>query len=485
MTSLMDNLFRCGLGGFVVVLMAISAPLFAQGLDERTDPDEGFESPYDDADDQNPMETAGSPIESARRDLPTLKAREPEPATLGESLLWIPRVVLFPVYVVTEYVVRWPLGVATRFAERKKIPEWIEELTTWDDGNAQVFPVVRFSSGFAFGMGAGIIWNNMLADRNDWGLQADYANPDNLTVELTTRYRALEDQLTLRLGGRSELRDDFVYFGAGPDTQQSDETRFARTKHMGFFDTILARSGPGFGGKVRMELSTFDFGCAPRFQKNATDICASPIFERSDLVGFEPGYSLGRVSGALFYDSRRPYPASGTGVRVELTGRYAKGLSEDDLDVEFVDFGARTGVFWDVWKGRVLSLEGRVRAAEPFGGSEIPFGELLTLGGIEAMRGFPFARFHGRSTVVGSARYQYPVWSFFDGYLVAEAGNAFGARLEDFDVAKLRASFAVGLTTVSSRNNSLDILLAFGSTRFEEEFSIETARLVLGTRWGI
>lgn len=53
---------------------------------------------------------------SPKRALPDY--HRPAPKTAGDTLLWVPRVALFPVYFVTEYAVRQPLGALLRVAEK-------------------------------------------------------------------------------------------------------------------------------------------------------------------------------------------------------------------------------------------------------------------------------------------------------------------------------------------------------------------------------
>src|SRR5262249_28909536 len=50
----------------------------------------------------------------------------PEPTTAGDVLIWVPRIVFFPVYLVTEFVIRRPLGFLMTSAERGN---WIEAVT--------------------------------------------------------------------------------------------------------------------------------------------------------------------------------------------------------------------------------------------------------------------------------------------------------------------------------------------------------------------
>src|SRR3954471_22946708 len=46
----------------------------------------------------------------------------PPAPTVGPALLWAPRVVLFPPWLVSEYVLRQPVGALTRAAEREQWP---------------------------------------------------------------------------------------------------------------------------------------------------------------------------------------------------------------------------------------------------------------------------------------------------------------------------------------------------------------------------
>src|SRR5215510_5325989 len=57
-----------------------------------------------------------------KRALPDYDGR-PETTTTGDALLVIPRVILSPLYLVSEYVLRRPLGFLVSAAERANLPE--------------------------------------------------------------------------------------------------------------------------------------------------------------------------------------------------------------------------------------------------------------------------------------------------------------------------------------------------------------------------
>jgi hypothetical protein len=53
----------------------------------------------------------------AKRPVPDYDGRADEPATTGDVLLWFPRVVLFPLYLVSEFVIRRPIGALATVVE--------------------------------------------------------------------------------------------------------------------------------------------------------------------------------------------------------------------------------------------------------------------------------------------------------------------------------------------------------------------------------
>src|SRR5678815_5533882 len=62
--------------------------------------------------------TAGAP----RRERADFRGQQDPPPTTGEVLIWVPRVILLPVYLVTEYVVRVPVGALSTTAEKNHWP---------------------------------------------------------------------------------------------------------------------------------------------------------------------------------------------------------------------------------------------------------------------------------------------------------------------------------------------------------------------------
>jgi len=56
--------------------------------------------------------------DAPKRQIPNYDGRGSEPTTAGDAALWIPRALLLPPYIVSEYVIRRPLGALIAGAER-------------------------------------------------------------------------------------------------------------------------------------------------------------------------------------------------------------------------------------------------------------------------------------------------------------------------------------------------------------------------------
>jgi outer membrane protein assembly factor BamA len=119
--------------------------------------------------------------------------------------------------------------------------------------------------------------------------------------------------------------------------------------------------------------------------------------------------------------------------------------------------------------------------ADPIGGDrEVPFTELASLGGGRPLRGFLEGRMRDRSATALQLEYQYPIWVWLDGALHYSVGNVFGPWLEGFEVERLKSSFGMGLRSAGSRDHVFEVLVAFGTERFESGGEIESFRLVVG-----
>jgi outer membrane protein assembly factor BamA len=92
-------------------------------------------------------------------------------------------------------------------------------------------------------------------------------------------------------------------------------------------------------------------------------------------------------------------------------------------DASFFHYGAQLATFFDLWgQSRVLSL--RVVTEAVHGrDADIPFSELIKIGGPERLRGYRLDRFRDRVGAVATAEYRYPIHQLVSGELFFDAGR--------------------------------------------------------------
>ncbi|MCZ7685502.1 MAG: BamA/TamA family outer membrane protein [Sandaracinaceae bacterium] len=203
-----------------------------------------------------------------------------------------------------------------------------------------------------------------------------------------------------------------------------------------------------------------------------------------DLPPGIEGYTAYQQRLRVVIDSREDRPAPGHGVRIE--GFVDQGFDlEEPIDRRWIRYGGALGGFLDVGNNRVLGLWGLVRLADPLGSEPVPFVEQIALGGEPLlMAGFLRGALRGRSAAVATLEYRYPIWVFLDGSLHFSVGNVFDEHFEDFDVERLRMSFGLGFRSIADRDQSFNVLVAFGSEPFVTGANIDSVRIVVGSQQG-
>ncbi len=424
--------------------------------------------------------------------------------TAGDVALWIPRVAFFPLRVVTDYVVRRPLGELVVWVERGDVVATIQDLFTFGpEKNIGVTPTAFLDFGFRPSIGVYFFWNKFLDDDNS--IRANVATGGARWYKAVVADR-------IELGGKSYLqleadalqRPDLLFWGVGSRSLDEDEGSYElRTVGGGarirldlgrkgnFFESWLLARAAGFengscGGSVEADVGgnpAFGCGDSTIFEKVQAGRYALP-------AGFD-GYTTLKTGGRLVLDSRQPRPAPGSGVALDLMGEHVGEVAGAETGA-WVNWGATAAGFLDVTgTQRVLSLSITTRFADPLDGDyEIPFTELVGSKRIddvpdgELLHGFRPGRLLGRSAAVAALEYRWPVWAFLDGVMQAGVGNVFGEHLEDFQPQLMRFSFSGGLRTSNHRDHSFNLLLGFGTETFEDGADLTSVRFLFGGTTG-
>ena len=161
-----------------------------------------------------------------KRPVPDYDGRGGEETTAGDVALWVPRIVLAPVYLVSEFLLRRPLGALVMWAERSNLPKAVYDLFTFGpDHSAGFAPIGFLDFGFNPSVGAYIFWNDAFAKGNDIRVHATTWGAHWLAGVVTDRVR-LDDTKSVAFRFAGVKRPDFRFHGIGPDARSGDLSRY-------------------------------------------------------------------------------------------------------------------------------------------------------------------------------------------------------------------------------------------------------------------
>lgn len=429
---------------------------------------------------------AASPTAGAleKRAVPDYDGRAEESTDAGDVLIWVPRIVMSPLYLVSEYVIRRPLGWLVTTAEENDWPALVIDAFTFEDGQAGVIPTVLvdfgLEAGFLTSAGLYAFWDDVIVDGNDLRFRFAYAGDDWIQLRFADRYN-FDDDTRLGIFGRFDRRMDWVFAGIGPGTTTGGIGRYGEQR-----EEAGLRFQHLFGerGFVRSQASV-------RNTNYFVGACCDDVSLQQRVAegyydeppAFATGYMAFRQDLELALDTRAVRPGSESGVRFEANAAAGLYLGNDRPGTGWLEYGAGLGGFLDIWNNRTIGLIAQADFRKGID-DQVPFTEMTFLGGAEPMRGFVEGRLRGESAISLTLDYRWPVWVWLDGYLFYQVGNTFGEDLAGFEGGKLRQSFGLGIRPASVEDHSFELLVAFGSDTFDEGGEFTTVRVVFGTASG-
>jgi hypothetical protein len=431
--------------------------------------------------DDAPPEAAAAPgtpyadDDPDRRARPDYDGRGDPPRDPADPWLWIPRVLLSPLYLVSEFVLRRPIEWIVTEAERAGVFDLL-----FAEGDVGLFPTLVLDFGLSPSVGFYLFWNDAFVEHNQIRLRAATWGVDWIRGDVRDRLRLDDGRIELTIEGTALRRPDYVFHGVGARVLQSARSRFRQTR--GEAD-VTAQYRWWRRSVIRAEAG-FRFA---RFSNSRAgeigiqDAVAQGLYALPD--GFNTGYHAFRWQVEASVDTRRPRPAPGSGLRVD--GRVEQGTSLQEGVGSWIRGDGRAGLFLDTGAQHILEVFGQASLVEPLTDDPVPFTELVELGDDPVpFGGFIQGQLRGRSAAALSLRYTYPVWVWLDATAFISVGNVFGERWQDFDVDLLRYTFGFGFQTVGNRDNVLTAFIAFGSEPFANGGDITSIRLTAGTQHG-
>lgn len=423
-----------------------------------------------------------------KRAKPDYDGRGGAPAAPARKALWLPRVLLFPAYIVSEYLIRRPLGALITHAERSGWPAAISDFLALDQVHpVGVVPFMLIDFGFEPSAGLYAYWDDAGFKGHQLRLRGSTWGPRWLSGTATERFLLGPQEVTLT--ATATRRPDYAFYGVGPDTRESSLTRYGA-------DTVYTRgeSRLSIGGRQVLEVAIGYRGA--RFGHSDYDIDdrGKPGYQPSldeavragelpEPPGFRQGYRAPFASTRLVLDSRGRRNVN-HGTRLDLALEESVDLANRPSS-GWLRYGGTLWGFVDLSEGgRMLSLALTTTLVDPIGGRPVPFTQLATLGGGRSMPGLRSGRLYDRSSVVAMLRYSWPIWLSLNGSLQAGLGNVFGPHFEGFRLGRARLSSAIGLETSGSRDTVFQAIVGFGTETMESGADLDTIRVSLGVRSG-
>ncbi|MEM6733475.1 MAG: hypothetical protein AAF658_18090, partial [Myxococcota bacterium] len=406
------------------------------------------------------------------------------------AVLWVPRVVFFPLrvaFLVPGYLVEG-IGYA---ADRYRLKSLAQSIFFNEDGTFGIFPTVIFQSGFGVNYGARLQYRDIFGHRERLALSVGYGGQfqqvytgsfktgeafgDRLSLEVRGRYEQQPIARFFGIGNRGELLE-LEDFAPQPAIDAVDEsifvdTRYGEERAVGRLQISYRVAGSLF---VQLQ-SKLDYRNFESLSDDRTDddLSTDAVFDTASLPAYDVGQRnvLNQVS--VVFDNTKPRnrfisrAAPSSGFRLEGFAGYLSGFGDDPSNT----WRLGTDLTWivDLYNGdRTLVLHyNMVGVTSDL--NEVPFTNLPTIGGTLLLRGFNPGRFRDRVAAVGSAEYQYPLNSYAKAYAFVDAGRVW-RRLSNFSVDELNVGYGFGFQ-LHSPNSFL--------MRFDVSGSVDGVRVAL------
>ncbi len=414
---------------------------------------------------------------SKKRALPNYDGRGmPDAGHVGAGT-WLARALLSPLYLLSEYAIRRPAAAAATAAERGDVASHAYDFFAFGPKHQIGFlPVGFIEFGFNPSVGVYMFGDDVIVPRNHLRMHVELWPTDWYGASFKDRYD-IDRRSALELSVHAFTRPDEVFYGLGPGTLQSQQSRFDERR----FDARLEIDAhPWRSSEVRagvgvrkVAVTNGHYGDDPSLEEEAsTGAFAVPY-------GFGGSYvaPYGRLHVAL--DTRHEGQRRGSSFRVE-------GEAEQGADVEhapssaWIRYGGSATASFDLnGRARVLSFSVATLFADSLDRQPIPFTELVSLGGDTWMHGYFPGRLVDRSAAVGAVQYTWPIAPFVDATMQLAVGDVFGEHLDGFDPRLLRLSGALGLATPLA-DPPIELLVGFGTETFDHGAQVDSVRVTLG-----
>ena len=352
----------------------------------------------------------------------------------------VPRIVLFPPNLVLK-LVALPLRGAAILIDRYYLVEHTKDLLYNDERTAGILPALGYQSGYGVTYGAKVFHDDLFGNDEEINLAARYGGIFVNSYGMSfVGDQIAHTPLWVEANGAWENKPALFFHGIGDETETdlspgvspreaSIATRFREKRAMGRL--TMGASVGDLGNRSHVGVTGIfnhrNFGSE---HKNFSEPSIEEVYDTARIQGFDDGVDVFELTPTFIYDSRDLEATPSKGVYLDLFGGHTLPVTQD---ADYWHYGAGFATFVNVFhKTRVLTFRGSVEAVHGRD-EDIPFSELMKLGGPDSLRGYQLDRFRDKVSALGTIEYRYPVHEIVSGELFVDAGRVGRDYAEIFD----------------------------------------------------
>ena len=340
------------------------------------------------------------------------------------TVLLLPRLTLDAVF----FPVR---GLAT-LVDEYHLVERVKDILYNDARTAAIIPTVGYQNDYGFTGGVKAFHNDVFGNDEEASVSAEYGGLYQQAYKVSFEGDEISHSpLWLEVALRYEFKPGILFWGignrplseAGPapvdPRQAAIETRYRENRALASLLVGQTIRQPGSWTQVGM-MGSYNrrrFGPSTR---DFNEPSVEEAYDTTELVGYGEGVDVLEVGPVLELDSRDQNVLTSDGNYLNSFASHGIPFGQDQ---GFWHYGVTAATFLNLYRrSRVLSFRGVLEAVHG-DADEIPFTELMRLGGSERLRGYGSDRFRENISFVATAEYRYPIHDLVAGEVFVDAGR--------------------------------------------------------------
>jgi len=393
--------------------------------------------------------TSTAPDEA--RNIVTPAGPEPEDVYLAvpRAILLLPRLTLDALF----YPVR---GLAT-VVDQYHLVAQVQDLLYNDARTAAVIPTLGYQNEYGFTGGLKVFHNDVFGNDEEASVAAEYGGVYQQAYKLSFEGDEVgHSPLWLEAALRYEFKPGVLFWGIGNQSASAArpepvdpraaaiESRYRENRALASLlvgETIRQNSQWAQIGMMGI-YNRRRFGPSTR---HFNEPSLEEAYDTSELVGYEEGVDVLELGPVFVFDSRNQRVLSSRGNYLNSFASYGIPFRQAG---GFWHYGVTAATFINLYRDtRVLSFRAVLEAVHG-DADEIPFTDLMRLGGSERLRGYASDRFREKLSFVATAEYRYPIHDLVAGEVFVDAGRVGPGYGDVFALSNdnpVRAGAGVGL----------------------------------------